>query len=59
LCPDCRQQRRLAWRNERKLYKRKCDATGKNIVSVYSPDKDYIVYDKNYYISDKFDALDF
>ena len=27
LCPDCRQQRRLVFRNERKLYKRKCDAT--------------------------------
>jgi hypothetical protein len=27
LCPDCRQQRRLTFRNERKLYKRKCDAT--------------------------------
>jgi hypothetical protein len=24
-CPDCRQQRRLSFRNERKLYKRKCD----------------------------------
>ncbi|MBP9812796.1 hypothetical protein KBC86_05410, partial [Candidatus Gracilibacteria bacterium] len=21
LCPDCRQQRKLVWRNERKLYK--------------------------------------
>jgi hypothetical protein len=27
LCPDCRQQRRLSFRNERNLYKRKCDAT--------------------------------
>ena len=37
LCPECRQQRRLAWRNDRKLYKRKCDATGKEIISVFSP----------------------
>ena len=37
LCPDCRQQRRLSFRNERKLYKRKCDATGKDIVSIYAP----------------------
>jgi len=59
LCPDCRQQRRLAFRNEWKLYKRKCDKTGKSIISAYSPDKDYIVYDKNYYISDDFEALDF
>jgi hypothetical protein len=25
LCPDCRQQRRLSFRNLRNLYKRKCD----------------------------------
>jgi Zn ribbon nucleic-acid-binding protein len=27
LCPDCRQQRRLSFRNERSLYKRNCDAS--------------------------------
>jgi len=27
LCPECRQKRRLVWRNERNLYKRNCDAT--------------------------------
>jgi len=27
LCPECRQQRRLSFRNERNLYKRDCDAT--------------------------------
>ena len=27
LCPDCRQQIRLCFRNEKTLYKRKCDAT--------------------------------
>jgi hypothetical protein len=25
LCPSCRHIRRLCWRNERKLYHRKCD----------------------------------
>ncbi|MFH0928100.1 MAG: hypothetical protein V1821_01360, partial [bacterium] len=24
-CPDCRMQKRMAWRNERVLYRRKCD----------------------------------
>ncbi len=38
LCPDCRQQRRLSFRNERKLYHRQCDATGDQIISSYSPD---------------------
>ncbi|MDD3302345.1 MAG: hypothetical protein PHN31_02235 [Candidatus Gracilibacteria bacterium] len=57
LCPDCRQQRRLAFRNERKLYKRTCDATGKPIISIYSPDKPYKVYNQEFWWSDKWDAL--
>lgn len=58
-CPTCRQRRRLAFRNERKLYTRKCDATGKNIISIYSPDKPYKVYDQKLWWSDKRDALDY
>src|SRR3989344_3955691 len=30
-CPDCRQQRRMSFRNERTLYRRKCDITGKDL----------------------------
>jgi hypothetical protein len=59
LCPDCRQQRRLAFRNERKLYKRKCDATKKEIVSIYSPDKPYTVYNQEYWWSDAWDPLSY
>ena len=44
LCPEERQRRRLLFRNERKLYRRKCDATGENIISMYSPDSDCKVY---------------
>ncbi len=57
LCPDCRKQRRLAFRNERKLYKRKCDATGKEIISIYSPDKPYTIYHQDYWWSDKWDPM--
>lgn len=59
LCPDCRQQRRLAFRNERKLYKRKCDATGKEIVSMYSPNKPYTVYHQDHWWSDAWDPMDY
>ena len=59
LCPDCRQQRRLSFRNERKLYKRKCDATGKEIVSIYSPDKPYTVYHQDYWWSDAWDPMSY
>ncbi len=59
LCPDCRQQRRLSFRNERKLYKRKCDATGKDIISIYSPDKPYTVYHQDYWWSDKWNPMEY
>ncbi|MFA6305676.1 MAG: hypothetical protein WC651_03020 [Candidatus Gracilibacteria bacterium] len=58
-CPDCRQQRRLSFRNERNLYKRKCDATGKEIISIYSPDKPFKVYSQEIWWSDKWNALDY
>jgi Zn ribbon nucleic-acid-binding protein len=44
LCPDCRQQRRYAIRNERNLYKRECDMCKKGIISMYSTDKPFPVY---------------
>lgn len=57
LCPLCRQQRRLSFRNERKLYKRKCDLSGREILSIYSPDKPYKVYDQPEWWSDKWDPM--
>ncbi len=59
LCPECRQIRRFAIRNERKLYKRKCDVTWKDIISIYSPDKPYKVYEQSEWWSDKWDPLDY
>ena len=59
LCPDCRLQRRLAFRNERTLYHRKCDLTDKEIVSTYSPDKPFKVYDQSEWWSDKWDAMEY
>jgi len=58
-CPDCRQQRRLCWRNERNLYKRKCDATGKEVISNISPDKPFKVYERDYWLSDNWNPLDY
>ncbi len=43
-CPECRQQRRYAWRNERTLYRRPCDLCGKSTVTIYSQNKPYKVY---------------
>ncbi len=58
LCPQCRRQRRLAFRNERSLYVRKCDLTGKIIVSAYSPDKPFKVYQHAEWEKDLWDPVD-
>ncbi len=57
MCPDCRAQNRFAFRNERALYHRKCDKTGKQIISVYSSDKPYIVYEPATWWTDAYDPL--
>ena len=57
LCPDCRSQRRFAFRNDRNFYKRNCDLCKKLIVSICSPDKPFPVYCKDCYLSDQFDPL--
>ena len=59
LCPNCRLQRRLSWRNESKLYRSKCDMTGENIISAYSPDKPYKVYEKDVWMKDWWNPLDY
>ncbi|MBI4652913.1 hypothetical protein HY750_01535, partial [Candidatus Kuenenbacteria bacterium] len=58
-CPECRMQRRMIWRNERSLYKRKCDATGKDIISMFSSDKPMRVYERNYWWSDNWDPIEY
>ncbi len=59
LCPDCRAQKKYALLNLTTLYKRKCDFTNKTIVSIYSPDSDYKVYDQEIWRSDKRDPIDY
>ncbi|MFA6535696.1 MAG: hypothetical protein WCS92_05570 [Candidatus Babeliales bacterium] len=56
-CPDCRIVRRMSWRNERTLYHRKCDATGKDIITMFSPEQPVLVYERDYWWSDNWDQL--
>ena len=56
LCPNCRMQRRLSFRNERSLYKRACSISGREIVSVYRPDAPFPVYDNPEWWSDAWDG---
>ena len=59
MCPDCRHQRRCAFRNERNLYARKCGKCQKDIVSIYAPDRPYIVYCSDCYWGDIWDPTDY
>ncbi len=59
LCIEERTRRRLAYRNERRLYKTKCAFTGESIISIFSPDKPYKVYSQGIWWGDKWDAKEY
>ncbi len=56
-CPDCRLMRKMTWRNERSLYQRNCDLTGKRVLSIFAPDSKVTVYDRDVWWSDQWDPL--
>ncbi len=58
-CPECRMIRRMVFRNERNLYRRKDDATGKEIFSMFRPDVQAKIYEKDYWWSDAWDATEY
>lgn len=58
-CPECRLKRRLLERNTRKLYKRKCDFSGEEIISQYHKDHKFPVYHPKVWWSDKWSGLDY
>lgn len=58
-CSDCRMIRRMLWRNERSLYHRECAATGKKVISCFSPESGITVYDRDYWWSDEWDVFQF
>ncbi|MDH5596549.1 MAG: hypothetical protein OEY44_00470 [Candidatus Peregrinibacteria bacterium] len=59
LCPPCRQQRRLAFRNDRVLYHRKCDSSGRQIISIYNSDAEFPVYSPEVWFGDSWDPRDY
>ncbi|MBI3335490.1 MAG: hypothetical protein HY001_03250 [Candidatus Portnoybacteria bacterium] len=58
-CPECRLQRRLAWRNERTLYQRKCDLCKKEIIGMYHKEVPFPVYCNECWWSDKWNPLSY
>jgi hypothetical protein len=60
-CPDCRLQRRIAWRNERGLFYHTNNAEGATgqIISIYPESSNVTVYDHNFWWGDSWNAQDF
>lgn len=59
LCSDCRVQRRQMFRNDRCFYNRKCDLSGKQFISIFSPDYKYKVYHPDEWYGDKWNPMDY
>ena len=57
--PEERLRALMATRNEWKLYRRKCDATGQDIISAYPSDSPFKVYNNTTWWGDTWDALSF
>ena len=57
--PIARRARRMAVTNFNRFHRRKCDATGKEIISQYSQTNPHKIFDNDYWWSDKWDAIDY
>src|SRR3989344_5358630 len=58
-CPDCRLIRRLQWRNEHSLFRRKNEANGEMIISAYHPEAKIKTYDRETWWGDSWDPRDY
>ncbi|MBI3442730.1 MAG: hypothetical protein HY007_03100 [Candidatus Sungbacteria bacterium] len=56
-CPDCRMIRRFLFRNERLLFRRKDDQSGKEIFSSFPAGAPVKMYEREYWWSDKWDPM--
>ncbi|MFH0712844.1 MAG: hypothetical protein V2A55_03270, partial [Candidatus Jorgensenbacteria bacterium] len=60
-CPECRAVRRMTWRNERTLYKTRCQAPGhsEDMLSIFDPAESFQAVDSKFWWSDKWSSLDY
>lgn len=59
LSPIERLRRRLSYRNDIKLYTRKCDFSGEQMISMYAPNNGFTVYENEIWWSDKWNAANY
>jgi len=58
-CPECRMIRRLAFREDRSLYKDKCDNCTEEIISIYNENNSFPVYCPSCWWGDSWDGSDY
>jgi Zn ribbon nucleic-acid-binding protein len=58
-CPECRNIRRIAWREERTFYHGTCTLCGKSTISIHAPGGPFTVYCRDCYKSDKWDPQEY
>jgi hypothetical protein len=58
-CPECRMVRRLTWRNERNLFRRKDAHTGNDSFSGIPAEAPMQTYETTYWYGDEWEALDY
>lgn len=58
LCPDARQQRRMAWRGKDYFF-RQCDKTEKMSISIFPPDAQMKTYSSEAFYGDDWNGLEY
>lgn len=58
-CPECRQQRRMTWRNDYNFYPRTCELCGERMLSIYSEDKPFKILCPKCWWGDGWDPKEF
>ena len=58
-CPQCRMVRRLVWRNERNLFRRKDAHTGVDSFSGFPAEANIKTYENSFWHGDEWDPLDY
>ncbi len=58
-CPTCRMKRRMSFYNQRRLFRKKEEAGGKEIFSSYSPKSPVKIHERAYWMGDAWDALSY
>jgi hypothetical protein len=58
-CPECRFKRRMVWRNDWHLFRKKEERAGEEIFSFIPAESPIKIYDRDYWISDAWDPMEF